>query len=138
MNKLVLILLINSLFAEKYTINRLRANSDYWQHSKSSNNIIYKIKFAEVNISLNLVAGIFPENVEIVHHKGQTSAYICFIDHNSECVMADIYYKTPISEIIPINSKIIDHFGENISRNTYGDWLLQPCDNNCLNLRLQN
>ena len=126
------------LFAEKYTITRLRANSDYWKHAESYNNIVYKVDLKEMNISLNLVAGIAPEYVEIAHHKGQTSAYICFIQHDIECVTAEIYYKTPMSEIIPLDSEIIDNTGNKITRNIYGDWLLKTCNNDCLNSRLKN
>jgi len=138
MKKLILILMIGNLLAETYTISRLRANSNYWQHIESSNNIVYKIDFGEMNISLNLVAGLSPEDVEISHHKGQTSAYICFIKNDIECVTADIYYKTPMKKVIPLDSEIIDKYGEEITRDTYGDWLLQLCDNKCLDSRLGN
>ena len=125
--------MISSLFGGNFTINRLDANSHFWAHSVSSNNIVYKIEFNKSNQKLNLIAGILPENVEIVHHKGKTSAYICFINHDIECVTAKTYIKTSMKKIIPLDSEIIDQYGRKIKRETYGDWLLQPCDDDCIN-----
>ena len=133
MKKIFFILIIGSLFAENFTINRLDANTPFWEHSVSSNNIVYNIDFNKNNLKLNLIAGIFPENVEIVHHKGKTSAYICFTNHDIECVTATTYFKTSMKKIIPLDSEMIDKYGRKITRETYGDWLLQPCDNDCVN-----
>ena len=137
MKKIIFLIILNCLFADKYTINRISANSNYWVHSNNINNIVYKIDFKKVEIGLNLIAGIFPEHVEIIHHKGTIKSNICFINHNVVCFESETYIKSSIEKIISNDAFIIDKNGSPIMRNMYGDWLLKPCDTDCFNKELK-